>query len=551
MTIRPWKTLHRVDIKLILIVSDDDSDVEFIKEEHNDDLDVIIVSQSSAPPSCENKPLPQGSQSLAAPVSRNLSLSSNLGISLTLNDQDISGPIDLSSSRKVPNFSDISDDSETDTDSDSSSDDESDNIDEQQTNPLDLASCKRSISPIFTRNVTLSSGGNCINTTNSAQLVPSGDQQASLQPSCGLQSALRPSCDQQSALRPSCDQPLSFQPNSDLQLSIRPSCDQPSSFQPNSDLQSSIRPSCDQQFLAHTSCDKDVNVDSTCANDIALPVLANTKHNNIISPTKLEKQNSCPNPSTKMSVISEGPLKVSPSVPCMPGSDSALPYDVHMKSKDDMQIDIWDSIKKDLDFLNDTGCSTTTSLLDPTLAPSQCFSKRQRKGGTSAFSINSILNPLPTTSSSQDRSDDNTKCSVPDPKVTDTGPGSVNLNQSLSKFPTRSSILNKYLPPKKQSRVRRLFSCPSPTPTPVVSPALPFKQAPGGADDRDVVCSFCKSKIGDRKSSQCLQGHVICQVCLEEKVKLVLTGKTKVCILKADEILQINLNDMNWSAKYF
>lgn len=80
----------------------------------------------------------------------------------------------------------------------------------------------------------------------------------------------------------------------------------------------------------------------------------------------------------------------------------------------------------------------------------------------------------------------------------------------------------KHLPPKKQSCFRQAsdpgFSAAS-------HPTSPQPSCSSWGSEK---CTSCNISLLGFRISRCIQGHPTCAFCLEEQVKLVLTGKTKV-----------------------
>jgi hypothetical protein len=87
-------------------------------------------------------------------------------------------------------------------------------------------------------------------------------------------------------------------------------------------------------------------------------------------------------------------------------------------------------------------------------------------------------------------------------------------------FSVSSETSTKHLPPKKQSCFRQ-------TSDPGIQARPPSPQ-PSCSSWGSEKCTSCNISLLGFRISRCLQGHPTCAFCLEEQVKLVLTGKTKV-----------------------
>ncbi|XP_033751396.1 uncharacterized protein LOC117335480 [Pecten maximus] len=467
----------------ILINSDedeDDSDVEFIHEEKNEDLDVIFVSQSTTTlvtPKCDEQHTGCG-HVVPSVSNRSMSISSSLGMTLTIEDRDLNSPLDLSSKKGPSDFSDISEPSD-DSDDDSSA---IDDLDED--------------SDVIQSLVSGSSKG-----------VDRGDL------GCRLNSG---------STGDSLMQPL-----------------QDSSLTSNGVTSMDVLDSSDVTMAVVSSSDTNIpTAGQGCVLSVPSPHVADMDIKPHIPHFKTEKLESFIHVGTK---TKDGLIpKVAPVL--------SRPKDLQSTSKgkdEETSGDIWDTLKKDLDFLNDTpscpsaqsslsypggsgpGTLSISKILDPTHPPYKCMNTSTQSSNN--FSISSILNSSASTDPnlrlSQVHVKDKVNAShihVSSTPKSDTSSPSTSMSVDDLAF---SNSINKQLPPKKQQRCMRQFSCPS-LRKGGASSAVPSSKSQSSCFGWE-KCSYCQVSLMGLKSSRCLQGHVTCGMCLEEKVKLVLTGKTK------------------------
>ncbi|XP_062616690.1 uncharacterized protein LOC134278385, partial [Saccostrea cucullata] len=109
-------------------------------------------------------------------------------------------------------------------------------------------------------------------------------------------------------------------------------------------------------------------------------------------------------------------------------------------------------------------------------------------------------------------------CDTKSAPVSVAAPGSAVHGRSYS---VSSETFTKHLPPKKQSCFRQASD-------PGFSPAArPVSPQPSCSSWGSEKCTSCNISLLGFRISRCIQGHPTCAFCLEEQVKLVLTGKTK------------------------
>ena len=104
-------------------------------------------------------------------------------------------------------------------------------------------------------------------------------------------------------------------------------------------------------------------------------------------------------------------------------------------------------------------------------------------------------------------------------------------NSSSSSPPSYSILTYQSSDVQGQQHSADVYSLRSPSPS--FSYNLPPKKQRRcyGNTSRNIVCTKCQTNISGKKKSNCPNGHSSCIPCLEDRVKLVLTGKAKVCIL--------------------
>ncbi|OWF36366.1 uncharacterized protein LOC110441771 [Mizuhopecten yessoensis] len=470
----------------ILINSDedeDDSDVEFIHEEKNEDLDVIFVSQSTTTlvtPKCDEQHTGCGHVIPSVP-SRNMSISSSLDMTLTIEDRDLNSPLDLSSKKGPSDFSDISEAS------DDSDDDDSSAIDDMDDD-----------SDVIQSLVSGSSKG-----------VDRGDIGCRLNSGGNGDNLMQPL--QDSSLTSNGVSPIDVLDSSDVTMAVVSSSD-------------TSPPTAGQG----------------CVLSVPSPHVADLDIKPHIPHYKTDKMEPFIHvgAKTKDGMIPKGaPVLARPKD--LQSTSKGVSKDEEMSSGD-----IWDSLKKDLDFLNDTpscpsaqsslpypggtgpGTLSISKILDPTHPPSKCMNTPAQSSNN--FSISSILNSSASTDSnirlSQGHVKDKVNTSHIHVSSTPKSDTSPSTSMSVDDLAYNNS-LNKQLPPKKQQRCMRQFSCPS------LRKGGPTKPVTSPKSQNSCIgwekCSYCQVSLMGLKSSRCLQGHVTCGMCLEEKVKLVLTGKTK------------------------
>ncbi|XP_061178108.1 uncharacterized protein LOC133186799 [Saccostrea echinata] len=113
-------------------------------------------------------------------------------------------------------------------------------------------------------------------------------------------------------------------------------------------------------------------------------------------------------------------------------------------------------------------------------------------------------------------------CDTKSPPVSSATPGSALHGRSYS---VSSETFTKHLPPKKQSCFRQASD---PGFSPVARPPSPQPSCSSWGSEK---CTSCNISLLGFRISRCIQGHPTCAFCLEEQVKLVLTGKTKKSLL--------------------
>ncbi|XP_069132482.1 serine-rich adhesin for platelets-like isoform X1 [Argopecten irradians] len=471
----------------ILINSDedeDDSDVEFIHEEKNEDLDVIFVSQSTTStlvtPKCDEQHTGCGHVVPTVPSvsNRSMSISSSLDVTLTIEDRDLNSPLDLSSKKGPSDFSDISEPS------DDSDDDDSSAIDDLDTD-----------------------GGDVIQSlvSGTSKGVDRGDLACRLNSGSSGDNLMAPL--QDNSLTSNGVSSMDVMDSSDVSMAVVSS--------------------------------SDTNISSAgqgCVLSVPSPHVTDMDIKPHIPHFKTEKLDSFIHVAVKPK---DGVLpKVAPVL--------SRPKDLQSSSKckeeETSSGDIWDTLKKDLDFLNNTpscpsahsslsypggsgsGTLSISKILDPTHPPSKCMNTSTQSSNN--FSISSILNSSASTDSTLRLSQGHVKDKANASHLSSTPKSDTSPSTSMSMDDlTYNSSINKQLPPKKQQRCMRQFSCPT-LRKGGTSPAGPSSKSQSSCFGWE-KCSYCQVSLLGLKSSRCLQGHVTCGMCLEEKVKLVLTGKTK------------------------
>ncbi|KAJ8299068.1 hypothetical protein KUTeg_023128 [Tegillarca granosa] len=197
--------------------------------------------------------------------------------------------------------------------------------------------------------------------------------------------------------------------------------------------------------------------------------------------------------------------------------------------------DIWASLKKDLDFLSNLNDEILT--VNSSVTTTKCLSNSESNGASNSSKSFPDMSNFQTSSDLKTSPNQNlvlTGSILPQSQTTGRPTAVI---KSVSSFPSlltsSSSIVctsagssdSKQLPPKKQLRcfpLGKTVSCPnSKSSVSVVETGNKW-----GSEK----CSSCVISLLGLKSSRCLQGHVTCGACLEERVKLVLTGKSKVSV---------------------
>ncbi|KAL5006405.1 hypothetical protein ScPMuIL_015211 [Solemya velum] len=100
-----------------------------------------------------------------------------------------------------------------------------------------------------------------------------------------------------------------------------------------------------------------------------------------------------------------------------------------------------------------------------------------------------------------------------------------NFNSPAFSFRSATSVNNIQLPPKKQPFFRDMDKMAG-----SVDVQPPVVKTEKKYEFTTDVCIFCMMPLSGLKMSRCVQGHATCGSCLEDKVKLVLTGKVKESI---------------------
>ncbi|XP_063397891.1 uncharacterized protein LOC134682909 [Mytilus trossulus] len=445
----------------ILIDSDNDSDVEILREERNEDLDIIFVSETihvkeEEKPSAEN--IKSESKPCDTSFNRSLSISSNLDLTLRLTDNPTPpsvdqtpcsntnssmsaidhAPLDLSSKAK---YDDITDSSEEGSSEDDYDEDDDDDEDTGSDDPFaikgpDNGGSILSMPRLYNSDQTQPS--NCCSKPQSFNISDILSTGNSTQGRKKLPSQIRVLKSYNQTLQP-IDSVSSYQIKQDCTQSVY-----------------SSMTSAGPQQTQHQNNDQSTQsmAQQTICNSVHYQQTLTLKE----SHDKMQSQQGIWNPSDH---ASQSNLSTSGtnSVNCNPSFSS---------SPNKTVTDICDELLQDLDFLN----SSNNSL--------------------------SSHSKLCKTTSSGDQE-------------LKTSPPAVGIKRTLSEQNLKSKSDDKILPPKKQTRY-------------LYHQSSEETQSSSWGSEK---CSQCQMSLLGLKLSRCLQGHPSCTTCLEEKVKVVLTGKAK------------------------
>ncbi|KAK3101992.1 hypothetical protein FSP39_007965 [Pinctada imbricata] len=466
-----------------------DSDVEFLREEKDENLDVILVSHTAPPSGLSNltvnaakhekdnspkNPLEGDTGPPNRVLSRNLSISTNLDLALHLGNDAGTLPFPLG---KAASDDDILHDNSTASVSSYDADDS--NFDSDSESSVDTSSDSDVDSEVSTaQNSCISSVKS--NATSAALDFVQAISSGGLESTCGTSTFSDP-----------CTNTTDY----DWSASKLFSNDNILSGQALQSLSGQALQSLSGQALSSSSIHTSDNAGCNMTLDCAVTSQSNNaggQHNSTEShnsDTTLQQVVS--GSSTNISIKREAQ---SDSQPGCSGAKKGR----HDNGLPDGTFDLasWDSVKRDLDFLNVAGDSCTPSLssnslsltADQTSAQSLSSSPQRKPGSSDGGHV--------TNNTSYSSSDTNSVFRRRDRLLgtSDSTASSSYTNQS-------------HLPLKKQLHVRCL-------------------QERNDMDWRTDSCVNCKISLGSR-TSRCLQGHSTCGPCLEDSVKLVLTGKSK------------------------
>lgn len=403
----------------ILIDSDnDDSDVEILREDKNEDLDIIFVSETIHVKE-EEKPASndvesEGPTGTDVGFNRSLSISSSLDVTLRLNDNppiNISAlnqsPLDLSSKTEYDDISDSSGDDESLSSDDSSNSD----IFDQIKGTIDSGSLLSSV-PLFANSV--------LNSTSSLTHVHNSAVYNICSTSSTTDTCLR----------------LLHPPSVPL-------------------VQNVILNTCsgdDKTCLSNIVSNMPLSKQSWSSGDLA-STPSTSKHKAVLE-TDLDTSDK----PTRVNFVKKTELLTR-----INHDTNSHRKDLVSVSEDSFSNDA-DKLLNDLDFLNST------------------------QSGSSHLKLCHVL-------------------SAP----SDEGSHTTGIKRTLSEHCLKSKSDDKVLPPKKQTRYLNHQS----------------NDLSSHSSWGSEKCSHCIMSLLGLKFSRCTQGHPLCTTCLEEKVKVVLTGKAK------------------------
>ena len=460
----------------------DDSDVEIVREEKNEDLDIIFVSETIHVKE-EDKPTSTTDFERETPKSdptggdigfnRSLSISSNLDITLCLNDNpqlqaSDQAPLDLSSKTEYDDITDSSDE-----DSLSSSDDDlfhnikgpdkintgsllSDKVLSIPLGTNDVFNCSRAFPKINNNSfysLTNNDSKSYYDTLPCSSTGASTTSEQETSQSCQVMDK-----NSQTTHKTNSTQTFNFMSTSYCAIS-------------NSNPSNSVLSKASNQMLWTDS------VTSTSKQRLKLSQTLDNRTDNSGSIS-----------------INSGSNNMNNSGSDSMNNSGSNGIDNRCGSHGN-GIDFCSDAEKllqDLDFLNSTILTT----------PDKCQNKALLQDIN--FFDNSTVN---TTDKSHPK-----LCrvlSMPDDYPTSSAQIMTGVKRTLSEKNQKSKSDDKILPPKKQTRYLKHQSSDEMT---------------WGSEK----CSHCQMSLLGCKVSRCLQGHPSCTTCLEEKVKVVLTAKARV-----------------------